>query len=59
MQFVIKPLVCGHAVVLCENASGQPREEESADESPVTSQHGCNQQDGSSTQRRKEQRPVV
>lgn len=26
----VKPLVCGHAVILCEDASGQPGEEQTA-----------------------------
>lgn len=46
----VKPLVCGHAVVLCENTSGQPWEEQTTDYPPIATQHGCNQQDGSSTQ---------
>lgn len=37
----VKPLVCGHAMVLCEDASGQPREEQSATYPSIASQHGC------------------
>lgn len=37
----VKPLVCGHAVVLCEDASSEPGEEQSTDQAPIASQHGC------------------
>lgn len=59
LYIFVKPLVCGHAVVLCENTPGQPWEEKDADKPTIISQHGCYQQDASSTQSWKKQRPVV
>lgn len=54
-----KPLVCGHAVVLWEDASRQPGEKQAAKDSSVAPQHGRYQQDGSSTQGWEKQHPVV
>lgn len=53
------PLVGGHAVVLWENASGQPGEKQTTNDSSIAPQHGCYQQDGSSTQGWEKQRPVI
>lgn len=56
---IVKPLVGGHAVVLSEDAPGQPGEKQTAKYPPIASQHGCYQQDGSSTQGWKKQCPVI
>lgn len=53
------PLVRGHAVVLWEDASGQPGEKQTTNDSSIAPQHGRYQQDGSSTQGWKKQRPVI
>lgn len=53
------PLIGGDTVILCKDASGQPGEEQSTNNPPVSSQHGRNQKDGSSTQRGEKQRPVI
>lgn len=55
---LVKPLVCGHAVVLCEDASGKPGEKQTTSDPPVASHHGCYQQDGSSAQGWEKQCPV-
>lgn len=53
------PLVRGHAVVLWEDAPGQPGEKQTTNDSSIDPQHGRYQQDGSSTQGWKKQRPVI
>lgn len=53
------PLIGGDPVILCKDASGQPGEEQSTKDPAVSSQHGGDQKDGSTTQRGEKQRPVI
>lgn len=46
-------------MVLWEDASGQPGEKQTTNDSSIAPQHGRYQQDGSSTQGWKKQRPVI